>query len=403
MTAFVIISALLVLAALLFVAGPLIRRRGGTVDRHQVDAVAVTRAKQLEELEQELEDGLIDDRTYELSRREIEGEASQQQARAESGPAQLTGTPVSAIAFAVLMVALTIGLYTQVGNWDAIDRDAQTMDEMSMEDAIRHLEQRLESQPEDLEGWLMLGRTRLALGEYEKAVAAYRQAVDLAGEDNARVLADYAEAVSLQDPSRMVTEAAPMFRRVLELRPDQPKGLWYSGLIAFEEERFEDAKQHWQQLLDQEPPQGFREVLEERLAATRAALGEEPASPTQTADEEEGSFVMVEVSVEEALAETLMPDDVVFIIARAVGEEAGPPLAGIRLPVTALPGTFRLGDENAMLDGHQLSGHERIEIIARVSRSGEATPQSGDLFGSREITVDEHEAVAAPIVIDETF
>lgn len=399
MTAFVMLSVLLFLAALLFVAGPLIRRRGGTVDQSRVDAVALTRERQLEELEQDLEDGVIDDRTYELSRRDIESEASRSQAHVESGQASGTGAPVSAIVFAVLLVVLTLGLYSQVGDWEAIDRDAGGMDEMSMDEAVHRLEQRLESHPDDLEGWMLLGRTRLALGEYDKAVAAYRKAVDLAGEDNVRVLAKYAEAVSLQDPARMPTEAAPMFRRVLELQPDHPKGLWYSGLIAFDEEHFEEAKAHWQRLLDQDPPQGFREVLEERLAAARAALGEEPESSPAEADE--GRFVMVEVSVDESLAETLTPDDVVFLVARST--DGGPPLAGIRLPVSSLPGAFRLGDENAMLDGHQISGHDRVEIIARVSRSGQATPQSGDLVGRRVINVDDHGETPATLVIDETF
>ncbi|MDQ2070743.1 c-type cytochrome biogenesis protein CcmI [Natronospira bacteriovora] len=398
MTAFVVISALLVVAALLFVATPLIRRRGGTVDQAGVDAVALTRQRQLEELEQELEDGQIDNRTYELSRREIESEASNSQAQVESGPARTTGTPVSAIVLAIVIPLLTAAIYLQVGEWEAIEREPMSMDDMDMEQAIHQLEQRLQSHPDDLEGWMMLGRTRLALGEYEAAVEAYRQALDLAGDDNARALANYAEAVSLADPGRMLTEAAPLFRRVLELEPAQPKGLWYSGLIAFEERDYASARDHWQRLLEQDPPPGFREIVEERLSAARRALGDRPGT-----EAESSAHVMVRVSVSDDLAATLTPDDVVFIIARAADEAAGPPLAGIRLPISALPGEFRLGDENAMLDGYRISGHEQIEIIARVSRSGEATPRDGDLLGREIIRVEAHSEDAAIIVIDEVL
>ncbi|WP_406672901.1 c-type cytochrome biogenesis protein CcmI, partial [Natronospira sp.] len=238
MMTFVTLSALLVVAALLLAAGPLIRRRGGKVSREAVDAVAVTRARQLAELEQELEDGDIDNRTYELSRRQIESEASDRQADAESGPAIQTGKPVSAIVLAVLLPLATLGIYLQVGDPDAIDRGSMNPmagGDMDMAAAVDALESRLAQQPDDLEGWMLLGRSRISLGQYDQAVEAYRQAVEIAGEDNPRVLANYAEAITLADPSRMVTHAAPLFRHVLDLDPSHPKGLWYGGLITMEE------------------------------------------------------------------------------------------------------------------------------------------------------------------------
>jgi len=401
MILFVVLSAMLVLAALIFIAGPLLSRRGGLVDREAVDAVAITRQQQLADLERELEDGEIDNRTYELSRREIEGEASVRQAKVESGEARKTGKPITAIVLGLLIPLFTIFIYQHVGTPEAIEGPATAdLSEMDMDQAVRALEERLEAMPDDLEGWVMLGRTRVALGQYDKAVDAYREAVDIAGEDNPRVLADYAEAITLANPEQMVTHAAPLFRHVLEIDPEQSKGLWYGGLIAFEEGDYEQAEVYWERLLSQDPPDGFRRVLEDRLAAAQAA---QQGGETQ-ADAGNGAVsVQLNVAVHETLQNELNESDVVFVIARAADSPNSPPLAGIRLPLSALPGQFRLGDENAMLDGHRISDHERIEIIARVSRSGEATPQAGDLEGRAVIDVAAHREEAADIVIDEVI
>jgi len=410
MILFVSLAGLLVIACLLFVAAPLMSRRGGRVDEQAVDAVAETRRQQLADLERELEDGEIDNRTYELSRREIESESSARQARAESTESVQTGWPISAIVMIIALPLATVALYLQVGNPEAIEGPAaqpqmDQMDQMDMAAAIETLEARLADQPDDLEGWMMLGRTRVALQEYDAAVEAFRQAVEIAGEDNPRVLANYAEAVTLRNPADMLTHAAPIFRRVLELDSEQPKGLWYSGLIAFEEGEYAQAKKHWQTLLQQDPPADFRRVIEDRLNAAEQALEGDQAGEqamggdVQPQGEGEGTSIQVRIELDEDLADQVSPEETVFLIARALDEQ-GAPLAGIRFTVSALPGPFRLGDENAMIDGHRLSGHRAVELVARVSRSGEATPQAGDLSGSVMVRLDELDDEAVSITID---
>ncbi|MCP1726826.1 cytochrome c-type biogenesis protein CcmH [Natronospira proteinivora] len=397
MSLFISLSGLLVLAALLFVAMPLLSRRGGTVDHQAVDAVAETRRQQLADLERELEDGDIDNRTYELSRREIEGEASDRQAHAESGQANRGGKPLSAIAFLILIPVATVGLYLHVGEPEAIDGPVAepSFDQGDMAAAVEELEARLADQPDDLQGWMMLGRSRVALQQYDRAVEAFRQAVEIAGEDNPQVLANYAEAITLRDPSEMISHAAPLFRHVLEMDPDQPKGLWYSGLIAFEQEQFSQARDHWERLLAQDPPEDFRRVVEDRVAVARQAMGDDTVSQEPS---DEGR-VLVRIRLADALSDAVSGDDTVFLVARAV-EGEGAPLAGVRLPADAVPGEFHLSDEHAMIEGQRLSDHARVELIARVSKSGEATPQSGDLRGSVIIEVEDHRDEPVELVID---
>lgn len=401
MTTFVVLSGLMVIAALFFVAGPLFLRRGGIVNRDEVDAITATREQQLAELERELEDGEIDNRTYEVSRRDIESEASDRQARVEAGVATREGRPVSALVFSVLIPAGAVALYLAVGTPDAIDRpDASDMADMDVAEAADALETRLESSPDNLQGWVMLGRTRFAMGEYDKAEEAYRRALELTDDEDPRILANYAEAMSLNRPDEMVSRAGPLFRRVLAEAPEHPKGLWYSGLIAFEEGRFEDAIGHWQSLLAQDPPQAFRNVVEDRVAAAREAQGDAPATESAgEAEGEAGAFVLLDVTIDEAVAGRVESDDTVFVIARAV-DGGGAPLAGVRLTASELPTRVRLGDDDAMLEGRRISDYERIEIVARVSKSGEAMPQAGDIEGSRTIEVDDFDEDAAAITID---
>lgn len=399
MSLFIALSGLLVLAAVLFVAGPLFTRRGGTVDRDDVEAIARTRQAQLADLERELEDGEIDNRTYELLRRDIERDASDRQASAESGAANRTGRPVTAIVMTVLLPVAAIGLYLVIGTPSAIDRPSADMSEMDLDEAVAALESRLDESPDNLQGWTMLGRTRFAMGEYGKAEEAYRRALELTDDDDTRLLANYAEAMALNQPQEMVSRAGPLFQRVLAADPDHPKGLWYSGLIAFEQGNFETAVGHWQVLMAQDPPEAFRTVLRDRIEAAREAGGLPAPAQGIDADDTSGEGVQARVSLADSLADRVSPNDTVFLIARAA-EGGGPPLAGLRLTVASLPGTFRLSDENAMIEGRSISGHERIEIVARVSLSGEAIPQAGDLEGSQVIRVEEHREEPVTITID---
>jgi cytochrome c-type biogenesis protein CcmH len=109
--------------------------------------------------------------------------------------------------------------------------------------------------------------------------------------------------------------------------------------------------------------------------------------------------VTVTVSVDPAFENTVSADDTVFVIARTA-EGQGPPLAGVRLRAGELPADVTLSDDNAMLEGHRLSGHEQVEVVARISRSGEATPRSGDLTGSRLVAVGQVNGEPPSIRID---
>lgn len=399
MTGFVLLSLLLVAAAILFVVTPLFTHRGEKADALGTHAVAETRARQLRELEQDLEDGLIDNRDYEKARREIENEANADRRRdTEVVTSRNQGRPIGPVVLALALPLATVGLYLAVGEPDAIERPIATadgMEDLDLDTAIAELEKRLEEHPEDLEGWMMLGRTRVALEDYSGAVEAFSEAVDIAGDDDPRVVADYAEALALEDRDRLTGQAAPLFQRVLDLDPDHPKGLWYSGLVAYETGDHETAIEHWTRLLEQDPPDEFRAALESQLESAREAL-EGPAE-----EEETGARLIVSVSVDETLADEVADQDTVFVIARPLDGSDPTPVAGVRIPAAELPTEVRLDDQQAMMEGHQLSNHEEVEVFATVSRTGEATPEPGAPMGRASTTLEEGEETRLELSISD--
>lgn len=395
MTAFIFNTFLLILLALLFVVFPLFSRRGQHAETGQSDAVAVTRKRQLEELESDLDAGLIDNRDYEKARREIEAEANEdRRQRGVTATDHAGGKPVSALVAIVLVPVLTVAMYLWVGTPAALDQPTRgspdpTVDQMDMDldEAVARLEERLAGNPDDLEGWILLGRTRVSMGNYTGAVQAFSEAVDLAGDNNPRVVADYAEALVLEDSDRLTGQAAPLFEHVLTLDPDHPKGLWYGGMLAYEQGDWETATERWERLQHQDAPQEFANVLEEYLRSARQAA-ETGVAPGETAGR-----VRVALRVPEDRLEEVREADTVFVIARSTATPEAPPLAGLRVPANSLPTEVALDDDAARIEGQRLEGVGEVEIIATVSATGDATPEPGMPMGRTTVNLDEDEEI----------
>lgn len=327
-------------------------------------------------------------------------------ANAAPGPSAAARPSPRAVGLLVMAVlAFAIGGYLITGTPDYAERQARAAqdapedphasagmpDGQQLEAMIGKLLARLESQPEDVDGWLMLGRVRTAQRRFDDALAAYARAETLRPDD-VRRLVDQADLLGAKNHS-LAGQPAAMIERALKIEPDHPKALALAGTVAFDAGDFALAVRHWERLLavtEAEPAwqaQVRGSIAEARRlgrlpAGQAAAPGVAAAPPADSPPALSG-----EVAIAGSLAGRTAPEDTLFIYARAA-QGSRMPLVILRKQVKDLPLQFRLDDSMAMSAAARLATSGPVVITARVSKSGQAMPRSGDLVGeSRAVAV----------------
>jgi len=399
MTVFWLVAALFLLGALLMVLPPLLWPAAQGVSTASAN-LAVHR-DQLREAEGDLAAGVLDAEHLAQTRREI------QRRVLDDSAAVATLAPPAAARRTAWLLALLVPLgsvltYLQLGDPQAVvpqlaaaptDRHSVTPDQIQK--MVAALGERLKAQPDDAEGWLMLGRSYTALGRYRDAVTALRRAQALLP-PNATLLADLADVVGMANSKRLAGEPAQLVQQALDLDPRHVKALALAGSVAFEAKDYPGARRHWTQLLAVLPPGSpmARSVQGSLAEATQletggpAAAGPGGGGTAATAAAApvasgRGSAVSGQVVLSPDLAARVAAGDTLFIFARAA---QGPrmPLAILRRPADGQPADFTLDDAMAMAPNLKLSGFAQVVVGARISRSGNATPQPGDLVGQSE-------------------
>jgi cytochrome c-type biogenesis protein CcmH len=289
-------------------------------------------------------------------------------------------------------------------NWHAPDqRQAANPDVLAM---VAKLEQRMREQP-DLKGWLLLGRSYLALERFDDAQHAYGQAHRLDA-NNVEAMLGLGEAMSLSAGGNITPAAAQLFEQALTLAPQDPKALLYGGFAAAVRGDRAGARRRWQALKDLHPPEQIEAMLDARIAelgpadaapasgsATSAAAA--PAAPSAAASDSSSAQATVNISIAPALKSRLTGEAPLFVFAREPGNQ-GPPLAAKRLSSSAIGTQIHLSSADSMLPGRVLVAGQRVSITARVSFSGQPMPAAGDLYG--ELTYEVGRDGARDLVID---
>jgi cytochrome c-type biogenesis protein CcmH len=302
---------------------------------------------------------------------------------------------------ACLVAGAAAGLYPLWSNWDwHAPVQAQSMPAPDVLAMVAKLEQHLRDDPNDLAGWLMLGRSYLALQRMDDAVNAYDRAHRLNGSSVEAALG-LGEAISLRAGGQISPEASALFEDALKLEPNNPKALLYGGFAAATRGDRAMARSRWQALKDLHPPPQIEEMLDARIASLGAA--EESgtnASPAGTSASVQGSAaaqVTVNIHIAPALKSRLKPETPLFVFAREP-DSRGPPLAAKRLTSDAIGTQVQLSAADSMVAGRVLVAGKRVSITARVSFSGQPIPSAGDLYG--ELSYDVGRDGALDLVID---
>ncbi len=408
MSLFWIIAAVLLLLAMWLVAGHLLRKTAsaGAGDGARATNIAVLKA-QLQQLDLDLAAGRLDAAQHQQSRAEIERRALEEESVA-SAPASV-GSPRATLVLVLLAVpVLALALYSALGTPQALSPEARVaaaphggdVTQQDMEVMIAKLAERMEKQPpgqvSDTEGWVMLGRSYAAMQRYPDAKRAFARALQLMPNE-AQILADQADVLAMIQGRSLEGEPLKLISQALQNDPSNLKALALAGTAAFERKDFTGALNFWGRARAVAPPDSeFVKGLEGGMAEARAAAAAAggsvalaAAAPRQAAAAEAAqplagapgmASISGRVSLSPALAARVAPGDTVFIFARAA-EGPRMPLAILKRTAADLPVSFTLDDSMAMAPQFKLSSFPSVVVGARVSKSGNATPQSGDLEG----------------------
>ena len=266
-----------------------------------------------------------------------------------------------------------------------------------VEALVAKLAERMQSRPDDAEGWLMLARSQMVLGRLPEALAAFERLIQLRPDD-ANTLVDYADALAVKNGRSLEGEPLRLIERALKLEPDHLKALALAGSAAFNRQDDIKAVLYWDRAVSIGPPEheivqmardgaaAARERSKMPVASAAAGMAGNPApaapavGSTAAPVAAAASAVSGTVRLSAALKAQASPDDVVFIFARPA-DGSRMPLAILRKQVKDLPAAFTLDDSLAMSPAARLSLAPQVIVGARISKSGQAMPQPGDLQG----------------------
>ncbi len=397
MTLFWMLCALLALLAVAFVALPLLRASRIDAGPARAALNAEVYRDQLLELDRELADGVMSAEQHAIARAELDrralSEAAVPAAAADGAPAVRRGRWLTSGMLALVPVLAFAG-YLSLGNPAALNPPDQQFLEM-----VDALAEKMKTNPDDAQGWVMLARAYQITGRMPESIAAFEKASALRPDD-ANLLAGHADALAMVQGS-LSGKPFELIVKALKLDPKNQTALALAATAAMENGQFAESIALWRRLAAVvEPGSADRAAVDQAIEQVRqvalakgVTLADAPpvaagAGSTQAkGPAAAGASISGEVTLAPELMRQAKPDEAVFIFARAVD---GPPLplAVVRATVKDLPIRFTLDDSMSMAPTAKLSMHKQVVVSARVSRSGQAMPQPGDLIGTvQSVTV----------------
>jgi cytochrome c-type biogenesis protein CcmH len=297
----------------------------------------------------------------------------------------------SGLAVALLVPVLAVLMYADLSNWDWKSVQTESAQAANMEQAVASLEAKLKQDPDNLDGWIMLGRSYTAMSRYPRAADAYQQAYDLSKGQNVEAIIGLGEALALTDEASLTGRAGKLFDAALTMAPNHPKALWYGGVAALRSGDLRLGRDRLQMLMAQNPPEEIRGVLarqiqdlDEQIAGAGGAVAPAAqASAPSTAPAAGTRAIQVSVSLSPQLRPQVTGTLPLFILARDPSA-GGPPLAVQRHSSDSLPLNVTLSERDAMIPSRSIATVPKVVVVARLSRGGSPQQQSGDLYGEAE-------------------
>jgi len=389
---FAVLALGMVLCVAVVLIWVLLKQQKVKTHASQAKANAKVYRTQIEDLDREHESGHIGQEEWQQSRDELslrlleDTSASDDPVAQKEKPAMWT-----AVLLALALPLSAMGLYLWLGEPEAlnpmatakaIDPSGDKADPAELAKMADNLAKKLEAKPDNLQGWVMLGRTYRSLGNYDKAIKAYDRALALSADDDLSL--ERVEVMAMQRQGNFDGEPWQVIRSILQKDPQNFGALLMAGSASYANGKLADALKYWQQArAPLTPDNPDVPGLDNAIGTVQQKLGMPVSQPEVSKPKVAASGLNIagQVSLSPALKSKVSPGDVVFVYATPTNGERMP-LAVFKSTVAQLPLSFTLDDSTAMTPERKLSAAGEVLVKVRVSKSGNAIPQSGDLVGS---------------------
>ena len=412
MTTFIIVAVLMVAAALAWVLWPLLRPSNRKLIEQRAANLTIFK-DQFADLDADLRRGSISQDQYGEARAELERRMLDEARAEKTAPAPASSARVKTALVLAAAIPIVAGLlYAKLGAPDAFSplatatQDSHQMTGAQVEEMTAKLAARLEKEPDNIDGWVMLARTYYSQRRFEEASRAYEKLTVLLPNEPA-LYADYADALAMAQGRKIAGKPLELVKKALALDPNQWKALAMAGTEAFDRKDFKSAVEYWERLKASSAGEPIAQQIQGSIdearklgglppspgvapmaaaKATPAPMAAAKSTPAPAAAEKPsatvgaGTNVSGTVTLSAELKAKAGPNDAVYVFARPA-DGSKMPIAITRAQVKDLPLKFTLDDSTSMSKDIRISGFEQVIVAARVSKSGSAMPASGDLEG----------------------
>ncbi len=385
---FWMIAALLVFVGLVFVVLPLLRSQNKSITSRVEINKSIYQSK-IDELRSDLDKNLLDHDEYEHAVEDLQKTLLLDAEESDQKEVKSGGNAIIISLLVVILPISSLFIYKEVSTKKSDEEIAELKTASSqvktMQESILNLEQKLKEDPENVDGWRMLGQSYFVIQQYEQSKNAYAKAADLLNQADPEVLVLLAEASAFSNQQLFADYEESLLNKALSINPKHERGLWYAGYSDYTNSRFKEASEHWGELLKLVPADrpDVKDSLVKFLNDARSQAGLPALAESEVVSDDADSKRSINVSVQlsENVNELASSGDTLFVYARAV---SGPkmPLSLARYKVSDLPVTVNLTKEMAMLPAMDIDTFEQVEVLARISKSGQAISQPGDLISS---------------------
>ena len=385
MTSFFIPAFLLLVLVLVMLLRPyLFPAKTKATSRRQMNA-AIYR-EEFDKLEAEHHAGVITATDYEIAHAEMRQRLFQD--TIEEDDQEVAGSVKNtAIGICIFIVLLSSGLYFSLGDFVRVAQtnSEQPVTQEGVEKMVAEFAIKMEKDPTNLKGWAMLARSYRILGRNEDAAKAYARAGNFIDSDP-QLLADYADVLAANANGSFAGKPLQLINQALKLDPDNLMALWLSGTASFNANNYKAAVQTWEKLAKQIPADTDEaRAIQGSIAEARAKGGLATAAapaPTPAPAVSSGKEISGKIELSADMKSKIKPGDILMVIARKPGERM--PVAVLRVPATDFPMRFTLSDALAMNPAAPLSQLSEASIEVRISKTGMAKPEAGDLISTAQ-------------------
>ena len=391
MTAFIIGAGIAILLALALLLRPFFRMSGNTQASPRQLNAAILR-EQLAKLDQDLADGTLRQEDYAQARAELQRRVLEDTEQEDAVPT-LRAPKRTLVGVALLVPLVAIAVYVAIGNPKGMKAEslAQRPSQQDIERMVQTLADKLAQEPGNLRGWAMLARSYKVMGRPVDAEKAFERAGAFI-DDDAQLLADYADVAATNANGNLSGKPAALLEKALKVDPNNGMALWLAGTAALNDRHYDRTLELWDRLSKLlQPGSEDAKTLQGAIEQVRVMAGKAPAAPGTavasaggnagaTASAATGASVSGTVELAPALKAQAAPTDTVMVIARVPGTRM--PVAVLRVHASDLPLKFTLDDSLSMSPQARISAATEVDIEARISKSGMAKPEPGDLISS---------------------